>query len=774
MFSINVSGEDGSKLVTSPSISTLKQFQVPCEFKQLRGALLNLSQSLVQGGGSGIVLTNESLQEAGIAASPFIVIVTPEFRVLLQVQSTQDLPLIEASVLTLEPDAITSFLKKLRSQVTKLPLLKAQLTQALSIERHPSGATTGYEALIQQLCELWGASQATEQIPSAMTCRPLVDAALHQQVRQEQLINQVTIQIRQSLDLPVILQAAVHKIRECLSVDRLLIYQFDVLPPQQASKKTLAHAHSGSVVYESCSNATILPLARTNTQHQWATTAKLYQSYCKGEQLATTAVNSAAGLLDGPVALLYEEYKVRAQFIAPLLVQDRPWGLLIAHHCGQSYGWQQREVEFLGQITQHLAIAIHQAQLYQQLQGQKQTLEEQVEQRTQELSAALAETQVANRVKSEFIATMSHELRTPLTCVIGMSATLIRWSLGPLNDKQRGYLQTIHDSGEHLLELINDILDFSQAESGKAVLNLSEFSLTALAQQSVQALKETAEKAEIQLRLNLRIVPHRDRFVADARRVKQILFNLMSNAIKFTPADGEVTLRVWVEPNAAIFQIEDSGIGIPPAQQSLLFQKFQQLDTSYRRSYEGAGLGLALAKQLVDMHRGWIEVSSVEGQGSTFTVEIPNQTLLYRNEDLVRSRYANEINARVVLIEDNEESATLICEMLTAAGYHVVWIVEDSTALQQIQFLQPVAAIVSIDRVKGSGMKLIHQFRQLREKNALRIIALAPKEELNDPQLFLSAGADTVLSKPINPEHLVHKMDMLLANTAETASVNLN
>jgi two-component system, sensor histidine kinase and response regulator len=756
--------------MTTQLSTALKQIQVPCEFQRLQPALLSLGQGIAQG---GVVLTDEAFQSAGVGVAPFVVVVTSEFRVLLQPELSRDGEVAQPSWLTFEADNISAFLKKLRSQATKQPALKAQLNQALAIEPQPSGAAAGYERFVEQLCGLLGTSEATQasQLPTALACRPIVDAALHQQVRQEQLINQVTTQIRQSLELPVILQTAVHKIRECLSVDRLLIYQFEV--PSAKTFKQIKSAPSdrgGSILYESCAHAGIAPLAQADNRHQWATTSKVYQGYCKGERLATSTVTDAVDLLDGPVALLYKEYGVRAQVVSPLLVQDRLWGLLIAHNCGKPYDWQPREVEFLKQVTEHLAIAIHQAQLYQQLQGQKQTLEEQVAQRTQELSAALAETQVANRVKGEFIATMSHELRTPLTCVIGMSATLIRWSLGPLNDKQRGYLQTIHDSGEHLLELINDILDFSQAESGKAVLNLSEFSLTALAQQSVQTLREAAEKGEIQLRLNLKILPHRDRFVADARRVKQILFNLMSNAIKFTPADGEVTLRVWVEPNAAIFQIEDSGIGIPVSQQSLLFQKFQQLDTSYRRSYDGAGLGLALAKQLVDMHRGWIEVNSEEGKGSTFTVEIPNQAIVSQNEELVRSRYASELNARVVLIEDNEESATLICEMLTAAGYHVVWIVEDSTALEQIQFLQPVAAIVSIDRSKGNGLKLIQQFRQMKDSHALRIVALAPKESLNEPQPFLSAGADTFLTKPLNPEHLVHKMDMLLANLADRST----
>ncbi len=407
----------------------------------------------------------------------------------------------------------------------------------------------------------------------------------------------------------------------------------------------------------------------------------------------------------------------------------------------------------------------HQAQLHQQLQAQKQTLEDQVTQRTQELQNALVATQSANRVKSDFLATMSHELRTPLTCVIGMSATLIRWSLGPLNDKQRTYLQTIHDSGEHLLELINDILELSHAESGKATLNLNEFSLTSLAQQTVQMLREKAEAGGLNFKTIFRIPATRDRFVADPRRVKQILYNLLSNAIKFTPSGGEVTLQIWLEPNTVIFQVEDTGIGIPLNQQPLLFQKFQQLDTSYRRTYEGAGLGLALTKQFVDLHRGWIEVSSTEGQGSIFTVEIPNQEFFNAPDKTLSSQYDNGSNPRIVLIEENEETATLVCEMLTAAGYHVVWIVEDSTAIDQIRFLQPSVAIISLNRPDDEGLHLIQRFRKLVQARNLKIIALAPKNAAKDPQPYLTAGADTFLTQPLNPEQLVHKIDLLLSNT---------
>lgn len=288
-------------------------------------------------------------------------------------------------------------------------------------------------------------------------------------------------------------------------------------------------------------------------------------------------------------------------------------------------------------------------ELHAQLQ-QNHCLEQQILDRTQDLRDALVTAQAASRAKTEFLSTMSHELRTPLTTIIGMAATLLRYQLtqpdarGSLTlQKQQEYLQTIQSRGEHLLALINDILDLSQAETGKAILDIREFSLFQLAQQAVKSLQKKADLKQVELRLDLSVGAEfleesaqqdgeeksgsRDRFQADPQRVKQILTNLLSNAVKFTPEYGCVTLRVWVNERQAILRVEDTGIGIPQAELPLLFQKFQQLDASYHRRYEGTGLGLALTKQLVELHNGTIEVQSEVGVGSHFTVHLPAKAM---------------------------------------------------------------------------------------------------------------------------------------------------
>ena len=723
-------------------------------FERLKAALLELGHSLTE----AVLLTEDLFGPPTATLPPFILVVAAEFRGLLSTE-----PENEASSLpelTLDSKRIAAFLKILRSQAVNQPDLAAQLKRAQAIHRPPIPAPSVYATFITQLYEALVQTVERVQTPTVIACQPIVDAALEQQVQQEQLIDQVTTQIRESLELPTLLNAALGKVCACLEIDHMLLYQFE--PSEEGS------APVGAVVYEFCTQSAVALMGMPRAQH-WAVKLQNYQRYAQDETVFTESVLKASDLLEGPTELLYKS-QVRSQLIAPLKVQDRLWGLLIAHQCSPRI-WEVRDVKFVEQIAEHMALAIRQDQLYEQVHFQKQTLEQQVAQRTQDLQNALVETQSANRVKNDFLATMSHELRTPLTCVIGMSATLIRWSLGPLNDKQRGYLQTIHDSGEHLLELINDILELSHAESGKATLSLTEFSLSVLAHKCIQMLREKAEEREVILRVNIKISEGQDSFVADSSRVMQILFNLLSNAIKFTPPEGEVTLRVWMEANIAVFQVEDTGIGIPADQQSRLFQKFQQLDTSYRRTYEGTGLGLALTKQFVDLHRGWIEVQSSEGQGTTFTVEIPNHRNLTAQDDQLRSQFS-KASSRIVLLEENEESATLMCEMLTAAGYHVIWIVDDSTARAQICFLQPMAVIVSVD--PKTGLRQIEQFRKFSEANQrFKIVALLPNASVEDLQSYLTAGADTCLQKPLNPEHLIHKVDILLNDVLEESSAPL-
>jgi len=233
----------------------------------------------------------------------------------------------------------------------------------------------------------------------------------------------------------------------------------------------------------------------------------------------------------------------------------------------------------------------------------------------------------ANRSKSDFLANMSHELRTPLTSVIGFSEVLQDEIYGDLNEKQRQYVDNILFSGKHLLSLINDILDLSKVEAGKMVLELSSVNLRNLITGSLTMLQEKALKHNLHLDFDL---PAGDdvELIADARKLKQIMYNLLSNAVKFTPDGGRVLVCVRRVQNVRDFieiSVEDNGIGIKAENIPKLFKEFTQLDSPYTKDYQGTGLGLALCKRLVELHGGQVGVESEFAKGSRFFFTLPMQ-----------------------------------------------------------------------------------------------------------------------------------------------------
>lgn len=237
------------------------------------------------------------------------------------------------------------------------------------------------------------------------------------------------------------------------------------------------------------------------------------------------------------------------------------------------------------------------------------------------LRASQEAAEAASRVKSEFLATMSHELRTPLNAIMGLSQLLQQEIVGSLNEKQNEYVNSIYSSGEHLLALINDILDLSKVEAGKEELLVSPLPVSDLCNYAIWTVRDRALEKGLQLtsQINLKA----DICIADERRIKQMLLNLLTNAIKFTPA-GEISLVVKKVPQGITFTVSDTGIGIDSNQFKFLFEPFRQLDSRLNRQYEGTGLGLALTRKLARLHGGDVTVTSTLGKGSQFTLFLPN------------------------------------------------------------------------------------------------------------------------------------------------------
>ncbi|MEW8978106.1 MAG: ATP-binding protein [Symbiobacterium sp.] len=256
-----------------------------------------------------------------------------------------------------------------------------------------------------------------------------------------------------------------------------------------------------------------------------------------------------------------------------------------------------------------------------QLQEAKAALEAEVEHRTFELKQAVAELKQANQLKSNFLASVSHELRTPLNSIIGFSEMLIDELAGPVNAKQREYLDHILSSGNHLLQLISDLLHLSQIEQGRMSLELQPVALQELIESVHQRCIPSADAAGLKLEVNCD--PGVPPIMADPTRVKEILDNLLSNAIKFTPQGGRIWVRLSRADDMAVIEVEDTGIGIRPEDQTAVFNEFVQAESGYRRRHEGVGLGLPLSKKLAEMHGGRIELKSQLGKGTVVRVYLP-------------------------------------------------------------------------------------------------------------------------------------------------------
>jgi signal transduction histidine kinase len=282
-----------------------------------------------------------------------------------------------------------------------------------------------------------------------------------------------------------------------------------------------------------------------------------------------------------------------------------------------------------GQLLQTMLFAGQKMFLTSQLHIEA-TLEQnkELEERNQSLEEANTRLKELDRLKSSFLATVSHELRTPLTSIIGYSEMLAEGLAGPLNEEQVDYVRTIMDKGETLLKLISSILDISQIEAGKVRLNFEPMDVIELVNSSVSSLKPQAQKKGVALEAK---VPGRmPQVTGDRDRLRQVLVNLLANAVKFTPRGGRVTVtatEVSHQPdlNADGFRliVEDSGVGIPADQFDKIFQSFYQVDSSSTREYGGAGLGLAIVKSFVEGHGGVVRLASEMGHGSRFTLIFP-------------------------------------------------------------------------------------------------------------------------------------------------------
>lgn len=375
----------------------------------------------------------------------------------------------------------------------------------------------------------------------------------------------------------------------------------------------------------------------------------------------------------------------------------------------------------------------------------------------------------ASRAKSDFLATMSHELRTPMAAILGMTDLL---ASGRLRDEEKEQVSRISNAGRLLLDLLNDILDFSKIESNKVVLQLGPFSPRDLVEEIRGLFAPTAAQRKLGLSIDFgRDLPAF--VVGDGRRIRQAVLNLVGNAVKFTEHGG-VIIRVNMQGSAdskrlLVIDVEDTGIGIAPDQQTLLFQPFFQIDQGETRRFGGTGLGLSISRRLIELMGGSITLRSVVGQGATFTISVPVAESFAEVPAVAvpqQNALANAPSFKLLVAEDNESIAFLIETMLKRWGHDVDTVADGKAALTAATSRRYDAILMDMHMPHMDGATATRAIRKLSgEVSRVPIIAITADIVGESTSDYLKAGADALVSKPINWGELAATLGRLCASS---------
>jgi len=511
----------------------------------------------------------------------------------------------------------------------------------------------------------------------------------------------------------------------------------------------------------SVSEGAHLPLDQAGV---WAEAARQRRSLIHNDY---GSLHQRKGLPQGHVPILRE-------IVIPVLRNERIMAMMGVANKPQEY--TQYDLEIAERLADYAWDIIERKQMAVALEVERNQLARRVEERTADLSRVNASLARALRVKDEFLANMSHELRTPLNAILGLSESLGEQIAGPLNEKQQKYITTIGESGHHLLSLINDILDLAKIEAGQITLDINQVDIRSVCQASLRMVKQLAQKKNQEV--SLAIDEGLGLMQADERRLKQMIVNLLGNAVKFTPENGKFGLEVHGDQaaNKIMITVWDHGIGIRQGDLARLFQPFVQLDSGLAREATGTGLGLALVAQMARLHGGNVSAESEPEKGSRFTIVLPWEPALtvqtsarLRNTGkLPALKFDSTKKPTILLVEDTQDVIMMIQDYLELAGYKVVTAHDGVEALAQARLVRPDLILMDIQLPHMDGLEATRKLRCEPDFRYTPIIALTALAMPDDRERCLAAGMDEYISKPIHLKALARVIQSCLFNHEES------
>jgi signal transduction histidine kinase len=434
--------------------------------------------------------------------------------------------------------------------------------------------------------------------------------------------------------------------------------------------------------------------------------------------------------------------------------KSRIRGLFLGILSDRSQSFMDSSLNLLSVVLMNCANALESYEYFNMVQQQNVSLESAVEERTQELITARDQAQAASQAKSEFLSNMSHELRSPLNAIIGFSEVLL---MQARDSETLNFVTKIKDSGRYLTSLIEELLDFDRIEAGKVRLDLQKTSINDVVASAVEVRLTQLPRG---FSLECSLDPECEELTFDPVRIRQVLHNLLENAIKFSPQGGTIHVRTLTCPDEIQISVQDEGIGIDPEHQKKIFERFEQVEEGLRRQTGGLGVGLSLVKQILTLHGGRIWIESREGQGSTFTFAIPTPKKPTSSFDPESDVTTLQDGAKdpwfgmKILIADDLEDYHLLMKMLLSQASQIHSAFNGEEAIQKARSDPPDLIIMDLRMPILDGFEAIRAIKRDPVTKDIPLLGVSAQAMVEDRENCLSTGADGFVTKPVDMEVL--------------------